>query len=668
MNEKTTDKKPFCYVKGTVTVDAKGYWYTSGGDKGSFGYYPHLKKQENGRLYPVYPDTQIHGDLKMAALWLCELQKSCNSTYSKELVYKIFGYDSKDEKQKNKPLPSLVFVTDLELTNKDVWKDEYFQVKPRISIDDETRTNEEHMLVSLEMAFMNNKRINADIYISGHLIEHELRMAKQLLKDSANLLSGFGAFRSRGYGRGKVDIDWNDKTQKIILPEQRDNMDKQVICGEGAKSFVYGLRLLVNFRNKQIDPGTTQLLTSQTAITSEQLRAWFVKTYNFIYGEWPTFDELDGISFPTLYPSRIEDDGISIGYPPAMTTIRNEKEEIRDMAGRKSVEKDKDVERDDRDNFFSTKTKPLLSGSFVTDEDEPVAIEALKRKRIRNSTSSNFATIEDGLFVQEYIYQDTSFGGVITIADITAEFSKKARFILKKIKPVINGCLFESSIQNYGREEFSENSYLLVTRPIEFSPDDNLLNFRSCGYNENAGRMSIDNANQITLSSVRGYNTTLCRPRKQRIVVAPGSVICKESKNEDTKKSHSDALLRWKGFGKDFKKIEKQHEPDKSPETPIFNNSETNRFNPLIKELLEENFTRAQAGIFREFMNQKRSINEIKRVIEHRIEKYREKNRSAHEELYTTMQGFIDDRKKLTAFINYMLDGLYMKWWEKKNS
>ena len=461
MNKKNPDNKLLCYIKGTLTVDAEGYWYTSGGEKGSFGYYPHLKKEENGRSYPVYSDTQIHGDLKMAALWLCELDES---KYSKEFVYKIFGYDSKlnkqnDDKQKDQPLPSLVFVTDLELTNKDAWKEEYFQVKPRISIDDNTRTTVEHMQVSLEMAFMDKQQLNADIYIYGYLTGIELEKAKNLLEDIAGLISGFGAFRSRGYGRGTVKIDWDVESEKIHCTEntKANIAASSSASGKGAKSFSYMLCSLVNFRNKQIDPGTTQLLTSQTAITSEQLRAWFVKTYEFVYGEWPTFNELAGISFPTLYPSRKGDDSISPGYPPAMTTIRNEKDEIRDMAGRKPTDNGKDEERDDRDNFFSTKTKPLSSGSFVTDGESPEVIVASKKKRLRNSTESNFATLkEGGLFVQEYIERGTCFGGVITIADTSTKFLENAYCILNTFKPVINGCIFENSLNEFKGEKDSD--------------------------------------------------------------------------------------------------------------------------------------------------------------------------------------------------------------------
>lgn len=654
------------FVKGALTVDAAGYWFTSGGEKGSFGYYPHLKKQVNGCFYPVYPDTQIHGDLKMAALWLCSLEAS---TYSEEFVYKIFGYDSKEGKRKDNPSQSLIYVTDLSLAGPGRWRDEYFQVKPRIGIEDDIRTTKEHMLVSLEMAFMEDQRLTADIYIYGLLKSDEFEKAKNLLKDAAALLSGFGAFRSRGYGRGKVEVGWQDKTQEM-LPGEPDAAAQDGYSKEN-KAFVYMLKALVNFRSKQIDPGATQLLTSRPAITSEQLRGWFIKMYEHTYNKWPEFEELAGISFPTLYPSRMEHNGVACGYPPAMSTIKNENGDIRDMAGKNIAREEKygEAGRDDRDNFFSTKTKPLPAGWLVTDTEEPETIKTATEKRIRNSTRPNFATLKDGgLFVQEYIGLGTSFAGIIKFLNPETEFYRRACAILEKVKPVINGCIFEPSLLYAEYAGAEGGDYLLVTEPITFCPGENLLNFRGCIYVHDPGtdRTSLMDANQITLASMRAYNTMLYRPGRQRIVVAPGSVIRRQSPDQG-EDPHSEAMLCWKGFGKDFKKEDRSPDTSRSPKEPIFNRAELNDFDALINNLLKENFTRAQAGIFREFLNEKRSREEIRRAVEHRINKYREKQRPAHEKLYSAINGFRSDREKLRAFINYVLDGLRAVWWNKDN-
>ncbi|MCP4107478.1 MAG: hypothetical protein GY749_18365 [Desulfobacteraceae bacterium] len=79
------ENKNLFLAKGKIKVSAKGYWFTAGGEKGSFGYYPHLKSPDR---YPVYPDTQIHGDLRMSASWLSDL---CHPTVSKDMTELIFG-------------------------------------------------------------------------------------------------------------------------------------------------------------------------------------------------------------------------------------------------------------------------------------------------------------------------------------------------------------------------------------------------------------------------------------------------------------------------------------------------------------------------------------------------------------------------------------------------
>ncbi|MCX7634715.1 MAG: hypothetical protein N2Z74_03100, partial [Syntrophales bacterium] len=65
-----TPSPSLLYACGVLRVTAQGLWFTAGGDKGSFGFYPHLRDR---RGLPVYPDTQLHGDLRMAASWLQHL-------------------------------------------------------------------------------------------------------------------------------------------------------------------------------------------------------------------------------------------------------------------------------------------------------------------------------------------------------------------------------------------------------------------------------------------------------------------------------------------------------------------------------------------------------------------------------------------------------------------
>ncbi|MBF0556755.1 MAG: hypothetical protein HQK96_19745, partial [Nitrospirae bacterium] len=78
-------------ARGRITVSASGYWFTSGGEKGAFGFYPHLKDEVGNA---VYPDTQIHGDLRMAAQWLMNLKDE-----SHEEVNKYFGSVPSDKEK-----------------------------------------------------------------------------------------------------------------------------------------------------------------------------------------------------------------------------------------------------------------------------------------------------------------------------------------------------------------------------------------------------------------------------------------------------------------------------------------------------------------------------------------------------------------------------------------
>jgi len=185
----------------TLTVDAYGYWFTAGGEKGSFGYYPHLKDHEG---YPIFPDTQIHGDLRMSVKWL----KNLGDDITDEAINKIFGLEGNE-------VASLLRVTDLELTDdsKRNWHTGLYQIKTRIKINDEKQTVEEHMLVDHEISYLEGKVLTAQLWLGYFKDENELKNAQNLINKAAGFLSGFGGFRSRGYGRGKIEITWgnNDK-------------------------------------------------------------------------------------------------------------------------------------------------------------------------------------------------------------------------------------------------------------------------------------------------------------------------------------------------------------------------------------------------------------------------------------------------------------------------
>lgn len=192
--------KNLFFVKGKFTAKAKGYWFTAGGEKGSFGYYPHLKNQAG---YPVYPDTQLHGVLRMASIWLSRLEQS---SYTKSFVKSVFGYGSEGHESSGK-----CKLTDLALepdSIKDTPPFRFFQIKPRIEINDETGTAKDKMLVMLELCYLEGKTLSADLFLGYFHEERELEKAKKLLEESVSLLPGLSAFRSRGFGRGEFCIMW----------------------------------------------------------------------------------------------------------------------------------------------------------------------------------------------------------------------------------------------------------------------------------------------------------------------------------------------------------------------------------------------------------------------------------------------------------------------------
>jgi hypothetical protein len=240
-------------AKGALCVNARGYWFTGGGEKGSFGFYPHLKTGSN---LPVFPDTQVQGDLRMAASWL----KNLDLPITDELFDKVFGKDGQDAS-------ALLRIGDLTLAARSLsqWHTDRFQVKARIQIQDSTHTVEEHMLMEKELAYLEGLELEAPVYLGYFKREGELDFAKERLEEAAGFLSGFGGGRSRGYGRGEVTLQWNAKNQAISF--------KSPGATPKGDSFLLFLETLVNFRNKPTEPGGTQHLSSQDFISREQMEA-----------------------------------------------------------------------------------------------------------------------------------------------------------------------------------------------------------------------------------------------------------------------------------------------------------------------------------------------------------------------------------------------------------
>lgn len=595
--------KKLYLTKGILKVKARGYWFTSGGEKGSFGYYPHLKDRDG---YPVYPDTQIHGDLRMSAKWLKNISSS-----NDDLINKVFGKEGNETS-------SLLYLTDLELSceSKKKWQIEWFDVKPKVEIEDETRTNKEHMLVNIEMAYLKGLELESKVYLGYFDDEKELNEAKILVTQAAEFLNGFGAYRSRGYGRGDISMEWFET--EIVEFKKTNSVEE---------FYPYFLKSLVNMRNKPIEPGRTQLAESTKYITSEQLRGWFVRAYHRLFGEYPIIEEISSINFPYCYPSICDNNRTAFGYPPPLSTLKNEKDEIEDFTGRHEQIKE------GLENFFNFKPKPLPSNMFVTNEDSPSVIEVKSEKRIRNSIEDNFKTKgEGGLFVQECIKRGIIFGGLISLNKENPEFLKKAVFILNNMKPVINGTIFEWILTEISVDRSSEKIPYLVTQPLPFSKG--LLN----------------NTNQIILTTARRYNTTLRRPRRNRIVISQGSVI-----NKMVDKN----LISWKGLGKEIKY-----------EKPVQKRPEGERVDAKRDDLEEmEQISRAQSGQLREFFNHDAEF--ITKKIEHILKKYEGKTKDARlipANVLKKIQGLIikDGLESAKKYIKGYLDVQLLKWWGQK--
>lgn len=635
----------FFMACGRIIVKAQGYWFTSGGEKGSFGYYPHLKMTRNGRQLPIYPDTQIKGDLRMAAKWLCAIECGSNP-----LVDRVFGVGGNKDGSTN---ASLLFVSDLEITDEAKWKDVLFQVKARTEIDDETRTTKNNMLVNLEVAYLDSMTLAADIYLGYFSSEAELDKAKGLIEDSLRFLSGFGAFRSRGYGRWKESsIEWKNAAD-----------EKTTGLSDDAGTFILSLTPLVNFRNKQVDYGTTQKLDSRPYISAEQVRAWFVKAYNMRFNEWPTPVEMSGITFSSFYPSLKSENTIELGYPAAMTTLKNECGRIKDVWGLKEDEmraEDKEfVEAgNQQENFFATKTKPLSPSSYVTNSGTPKVISYTVEKRLRNSTKDNFLTKEiGGLFLQELIRRGTVFAGTVDLPDASSDFGRKARYVMNNLRPVINGCIFDCAAHSGIDQSMPHKEAFLAVSPLLF--DAALANYRTCEYKkDDGGRFVLDNANMITLSTERRYNRQLNRPRRQRIVIAQGSVVL----------DPVGGTVPWQGFGEDCIDTAKspactQLHADKSKAKVPHKEHRLAYMQDLLKDL-----TRTQAGIFRELLNEKRAMNEILAVVEDRIAKYEAKDKKGLQALYKEIRVALEQDNSgvgMRKFINHVLDRLGEQWWER---
>ncbi len=600
--------------KFKLQIEAKGYWFTAGGEKGSFGYYPHLKEIVDGVEYPVYPDTQIHGNLKSAAFFLSRLLPE---EYPYSFVSYVFGDENKELERVREP--SKVFVTDLVLTNKEKWSHDRFQLKSRISVS-ENRKVEEHMLVTFETAYLEGLKLESDIYIYGEFTDKEFEKAKNLLKHSASYLAGFGAFRSRGYGRFKT----------ASLIDEDLKLNNSITQGE---KFLVKLKSLVHFRNRQIIPGTEQTLKSEPFISSEKLKAWIAKGYNACFHKWLDITEIEGAKISYLYPA-IPQTNLPT-YPVPFTTLKDEEGKIFDTGLKKFDEPE--------ENIFPPKTKTLSEEYYITNSEKPVVYKVPVHRRIRNSLDEYFRTLEKGgLIMQEFIPKGIEFIGTLELNTSAKEQIIK---LITEYPVLIKGCIFEATLLPYQEQAYSSGLYF-AAKDIYFNPEDKLIN----------------KDNKFKLATSRSYNTTLNRQRRPKIVIQKGSVL---TINDNLREKFKDSVLFWKGSG--ISNIEEFKEQLKEKQK-IKEKREDERMRKLIEKLNKDGFKKAQAGFLRGFLNEKIDVEYLKKLTQDRIEKYQRKNLNGFKELYSLLKDYLDrnDKDNMRKFIKDLLEELNALWWDEK--
>ncbi len=583
-------------ARGIIKVKARGFWFTSGGEKESFGHYPHLKTKKG---LPLYPDTQVKGNICMALNWLEKLQY----IQDKELIRKTFNCKNRDSQY-----ASLLKVNDLTLTEKSVnkWNQggNRFYIKPRIEIDDKTRAVKKHMLVNMELAYLDGLELESKIYLGYFKSKENLQTVKQTLDNAVELLSGFGAFRSRGYSSGKIKIEWEDTT--TINSDAQQHVENE-------NKFTLYLNNLTNFRNKPIESDKTQLIESLNIITSDQIRGWFVRTYHQMFDKWPNADQMRTISFSSLFPSPLNSG--KLFYPAAFTVLKEERGKIFDTYnGPEPVNPDEENKKD-LENFYKTKTKPLPGSSFLTNNKEPLVFTLRKERRMRNHLGDNFLSLKKGgLFVQEVISEKVTFGGTLHFINADEEFKKEALFIVNNVMPIINGTIFENTVETAAGLDEQKGEKFLVAENIPFTPEMIVKEVRYIKNSED--RVVKENAEQLFINTSRAFYTSLSRLRRKKISIAPGSVLNAPVNGKG---------IFWLGFGaQDIKQIdhgEGGHAGENGNGTAV--NLEPYDF-PVAKLV---KLSKSQIGVLRSFAENYKDTKLLQKRVNDILEKYKQWNK-----------------------------------------
>ncbi len=626
-----TSVRNLYYAKGKLSVTAKGYWYSGGGVKGSFGYFPHLKDASG---FPVYPDTLVKGNIRTACCWNQQLNGIQNP-----LLHQVLGQEGDSDS-------GLLKISDLTLSeaSRKIWSNENFQIKTRIKIDEFTRSVSKHFLVDLELAFLDGLELEADIFIGYFDTIEDRDQWLSFFEEAICLIPGFGALRSRGYGRGTVNL----ALEKGETPEYEIKSPSHDQTG-----LTYVATAFTHFKNRLPGTGILNFIPTENIITREQFKGWFVKIWQRIYDEWLSYNELQKIQFPDLYPARIGNSGkITLSIPPPMTTLINEEGAIKDY-WKMSDTVNSTLEHE---SFLRSKTKPLSSGHFVA-RDGSVAIAVEKQIRTRNQLNDHFLTEEGSLFTQEMVTKGTVFAGYIDMRSADETVYSKAQHILRHINPVINGTLFLSSTTNAGaaREEKdpAPDHPFVVTRPIRFEFD------------------MIAAENNIKLDNQKRYHTQLKRPRRNQVTVAPGSLL-DPSKN----RKWTNDCLPWPGLGQNtvlplktagetVEKIERQaivKDPNLGLDTKTLAED-------TIKFAKKYPVSKSQAGLLRNLLNPGNSQIAVEQFIQEKKEKLSAREGEATKKLIEELEK-IKNKKEIEGMRSWLksyLDALAVVNWDKAN-
>lgn len=610
-------------AEGLLKVRARGYWFTLGGEKGSFGYYPHLKDPQG---LPLYPDTQLKGNLRMALRWLWNLNGQKEDTRDEKLDL-IFNR---------------VLVTDLVLKNPHQWRPQRWQVKPRIEIEEGKRVVKGHMLAFSELAYLDGLELQAKVYL-GYFTEDEREMflkIKDDLSEAVSLLGALGGSRSRGYGRGEFTLQWQ-QDMEFYYEGQEDPPSGEVL---------YLLHCLVNFRNKPIKPGSYQNVTTLLHISQRQLRGWLTRAYQMLFGQWPSVEDMSSLQLWDLYPTA----GPFLSVPAPRSLLKTSDNRFVDTFSRRPSPEVS--EENTQEAMFMTKTKPPGEGTFILLKNPPEAFVVSPQARIRNHLGDDFMSLkEGGLFVQEFLPEGTSFSTLLRFKDRGSEFSRRVWFILKTLLPRMKNCLFRAEALTFEPPQ-SEDQWAVLYEPVPFK--EGFLDTEELPWmvdeSSPAPKAYRPGGPFCKIQSVFEYNEALKRPRRPKIVVAPGSVVKADLAPDAT-------LSRW-WFDKEIKA------PERGPERPTLERP-SEEVSPEITRMADNlrDLTRSQIGILRGLLEPYGDPEVLKRELQDRIDKYAKKGKKEMETLYEKLLKLLrsdPSGQRMREFIEALIEELRFRKWQ----